>query len=165
MAKITALIHVHDEEIPGLGRALDSLRPCDQILVVNHDRDKKVERIASRHGAEALTGILGVSPGAYLVNAKYDWLLALRPSEMLSERLQNSLELWKHEGEHEDASAFSVSISEESGAGWRACTPETRLVNRKKVNWTGEIPPSHLKAPQLKGDLLRFRLKQAKKAA
>ena len=35
-----------------------------------------------------------------------------------------------------------MSIREQNGNGeWQSCRPETRLVNRKLVNWIGEIPP------------------------
>ncbi|MFB3915620.1 MAG: hypothetical protein ACE14M_02750 [Terriglobales bacterium] len=156
MAKITALIYVHAAQVQRLGRTLDSLRPCDQVLVINQDSNKEVESIGESHGAEVLAGIPGVSLGAYLVNARHDWLLAVSPCEELSQELQHAIEQWKQEGDHEDVVGFSVPISQQSENRWRSGPPETRLVNRNKVNWTGELPTASLKAPLLNGNLLRF---------
>ncbi len=159
MAKITALLHAHNGDARHLGRSLASLRVCDQVLVINHDCAKEVQEIALQHGAVALEAIPGVSPGAYLVNAKHHWLLCLRPSEELSEPLAAALQHWKDTDDHDDAKAFSVSLQEETETGWSPRPPETRLLNRKKINWIGEIPPTDPHAPHLAGDLLHFREK------
>ncbi len=36
---------------------------------------------------------------------------------------------------------YSVPIREENGHGWQQHPPEVRLVNRKRMNWIGEMPP------------------------
>jgi glycosyltransferase involved in cell wall biosynthesis len=35
MPQLTALIHTHNDELR-LGRALESLRPCDELLIFDH---------------------------------------------------------------------------------------------------------------------------------
>ena len=52
---------------------------------------------------------------------------------------------------------YSVPIREENGTGWEKHPPEVRLVNRKRMNWTGEMPPEQSCGAVLNGDLLSFR--------
>ncbi len=154
MPKITALIHAHSDAAR-IGRLLDSLRPCDQVLVITH-ADDDTQKIAREHGATVKPGVQGVAAGVYLVDAANDWLLCLRPDEALSEALEAALFQWK-DSDPGDALAFSVALREETPSGWKSCPPESRLVNRNRVNWTTELPPSDPAAPTLSGDLLRFR--------
>lgn len=157
MAKITALIHAYAEHADALRleRALDSLRPCSQVVVINHGNAAEIDKVAREHGATVKAGVPGVSPGAYLVDASNDWIFCLRPNEVLSEALEASLSEWKDE-DRSDVNAFAVRIREQNGNGWHYRPAETRLVNRKRVNWTGELPPPDPKAEKLGGDLLRY---------
>jgi hypothetical protein len=156
MAKITALIHARNQDASRLERSLASLKACDQVLVVNYHSSTEVEDVTRARGATALASIPGVSPGAYLVNASHDWVLCLYPFEELSQALTSSLRHWKDAGDHEDLNAVSVAIREEMESGWINRPPETRLVNRNRVNWTGDIPPYDARAPLLSGELLRY---------
>ncbi len=151
--KITALIHAHADAVR-IGRLLDSLRPCDEVLVVTHGGDD-TQRVVREHGAIVKQGVAGVSAGLYLVDAANDWIFCVRPDEALSEALEATLFGWKQK-DPGDASAFSVGIREETPAGWKSCSPETRLVNRNRINWTTELPPYAASAALLAGDLLRF---------
>ncbi len=154
MPKITALIHAYDDA-ERIGRLLDSLRPCDEVLVITHGSDATA-KTARDHGAKVKAAVPGVSAGAYLVDAQYEWLLCVRPNEALSEALEAALFEWKGH----DAGAnvgFSIRIREETVSGWKMCQSETRLVNRNRVNWTDELPPHEPHFQLLRGDLLRFR--------
>ena len=91
MPKITALIHTSNDGLR-LGRALDSLRACDQVIVVDHGSADNTEKIARSHGAEFKSGIPGVDRGTYAVDADHDWILCLCPNESLSEPLLGSFE-------------------------------------------------------------------------
>jgi hypothetical protein len=51
---------------------------------------------------------------------------------------------------------FNVAIREQNGAGWKSMPPEMRLVNRKQINWTGDLPPENPQAPALAGHILRI---------
>jgi glycosyltransferase involved in cell wall biosynthesis len=154
MPKITALIHCSNDELR-LGRALDSLRPCDQVIVVDHGSSDNTEKIARDHGAEFKQGIPGVDRGAYAVDAGNDWVLCLCANESLSEPLEAALFEWKS-SEHDEVVGFNISVREESESGWKSLPAETRLVNRKKINWTGNLPPTTTVNEVLTGDLLRF---------
>ncbi len=139
-----------------MGRLLDSLRPCDEVLVIDDGSQDDTGKIAREHGATVRTAVAGVVPGAYLVDARHDWLLCLCPNEALSEGLEAALFEWK-DLDPGEAVAFSLPVRKESDAGWKRCTPETRLVNRNRINWTGDLPPYDPSARVLTGDLLRFR--------
>jgi hypothetical protein len=153
---MTALIHTHEgADAQRIARTLDSLRPCDEALVIDHGANAEVARVAREHGANLKQGVPGVSPGTYLVDARYDWILCLLPREALSEALEASLFQWK-QADHEEERGFAIALREETAGQWRHLKPETRLVNRNKVNWTAELPPEDPKAERLEGDLLRF---------
>lgn len=154
MPKITALIHAH-ADAARIGRLLESLRPCDEVLVIAHAGDE-TQKLAREHGATVKQGVEGVSAGVHLVDAANDWIFCARPDEALSEALEAALFDWK-EKDPGEALAFSVRIREETSSGWKTCPPETRLLNRNRINWTTPLPPYEPSAPVLAGDLLRFR--------
>ena len=151
--KITALIHAY-ADAERLGRTLDSLRPCDQVLVVTHD-DEATQEVARAHGATLKAGVEGVANGVYLVDAANDWIFCIRPDEALSEALEAALFEWKEKDPGETI-GYSVALREETASGWKPCAPQMRLVNRGLLNWTTELPPNNPAAPLLAGDLLRF---------
>ncbi len=157
MPKITALLHTHNDGLR-LGRALQSLRPCDELLVIDNDSQDDTARVAREHGAIVKAAIPGVAFGAYAMDASHDWILWIRPNESLSDDLEASLFEWKNQAPGENVACYKISIREESNAGWLVCQPEVRLLNRAKINWLGENPPDHVGGASLNGDLLRFHL-------
>jgi hypothetical protein len=156
MPSFTALIHARSGDDRRLGRLLETLRPCDEVLVVNLEEGTEVAEIARQYGATLKQGVPGVAPGAYLVDAKNDWILSLLPAESLTEGLEASLFEWKHE-EHDATESFAVTLREETQDGWNVHEPRTRLVNRTIVNWIGDLPKNEADSRVLEGDLLRFR--------
>ncbi len=94
MPKITALLHTRNDALR-LGRALDSLRPCDEVLIIDDNSDDDTVRVARANGAHIKTSTPGVTHGAYAMDASHDWILCLRPTEALSEELEASLLEWK----------------------------------------------------------------------
>ncbi|HET7185012.1 MAG TPA: glycosyltransferase [Terriglobales bacterium] len=166
MAKITALIHTHNDA-ERIGRLLDSLRACDEVLVVDHGSTDNTAKLARDHGATVKEGVPGVNPGVYAIDARHDWVLCLLPTESVSEGLEASLFEWKdrrtepldqEEKEKQAPSQCSVAfeVREESGKDWKELGPHTRLVNRKKINWPGHLPHDDPGAEILPGHLLRF---------
>jgi glycosyltransferase involved in cell wall biosynthesis len=153
--KITALIHACDNE-QSLGRALDSLRPCDEVIVVDHGSSDETVKVAREHGAKVVSGVPDVDRGAYAQDARNLWILCLLPREALAEELEAALFEWS-EAEHEgEQIGFNVAIREQNGAGWKSLPPEMRLANRKQINWTGDLPPENPQAPALAGHILRI---------
>lgn len=155
MPKITALLHTHNDALR-LGRALESLRACDEVLIIDDCSDDGTDRIAREHGATLKASIAGVTPGAYVMDAKHDWILCLSAKEAVSDSLEAALLEWKDKDPGAEASSFAVPIREENETGWHNLEPEVRLVNRKLMNWVGEMPPNQMCETTLSGELLRF---------
>lgn len=161
MMKITALIHTHNDG-ERIGRALDSLRACDEVLVVDHASTDDTTKIAREHGATVKEGVPGVNPGVYAIDAHHDWILCLLPTESVGEGLEASLFEWKNRDEKESkdnaAEQHSVGfqIREETDSGWKELGAHTRLVNRNNINWPGHLPLDDPNAEILPGHLLRF---------
>ena len=91
--KISALIHTCDNA-RSLGRALDSLRPCDEVIVVDHGSRDETVKVAKEHGAKVINAVPGVSNGAYAQNTRNPWVLCLLPHEAIAEDLEASLLEW-----------------------------------------------------------------------
>jgi len=156
MPKITALLYTRNDSLR-LGRALDSLRPCDEVLVIDDNSEDDTVRVARENGAQIKTSIPGVTHGAYAMDASHDWILCLRPTEALSEELEASLLEWKGLDQDESLACCQITVREQNDNGWHQLGPEVRLVNRKLLNWVEELPPNQHCDITLKGDLLRFR--------
>ncbi len=150
MPKLTALIHTHNDELR-LGRALESLRPCDELLIFDHDSQDGTVAVAREYGARLLPGTQ-----ADINQTRNDWILCLLPTEALSEGLEASLFEWKL-AEHNPNSAFAMNVREQAGEQWLSHAPATRLLNRRVRRWNGPLPADDPQAQFLPGDLLRFR--------
>lgn len=155
MPKLTALVHVRNHE-RSLGRALESLRSCDEVLVVDHGSSDDSLKVAREHGARIIAGVSGVDHGAYAQDASHDWIICLLPSESVAEELEASLLEWKQSDAVPDVPGYNVVIREQNGTKWKFLPAELRLANRKKINWTGDCPASAPDAPSLTGHLLRI---------
>jgi glycosyltransferase involved in cell wall biosynthesis len=156
MPKISALLHTHNDALR-LGRALDSLRPCDEVLIIDQASEDETEKVAREHGATFKTAIPGVTSGAYAMDAAHEWILCLHCNEALSDELEAALIEWKENEPDEGLACYSVPIRAENGSGWEQQSPEVRLVNRKRMNWMGEMPPEQTCGVVLGGDILSFR--------
>ena len=153
MPRITALLHTANDA-RRIGRALDSLRCCDELLVLDHGSADATVRIARQHGARVEQASSATDPGPD--HAAHDWVLCLLPSEALSESLEATLLEWKRE-DPGDAVAYLMALRQETGNGWQHLAPEVRLVDRRKIVWSGALPSPREDALSLCGDLLRFR--------
>ncbi len=158
MPPITAMLHTCNDA-PRLGRALESLRPCDEILVVDHGSCDATVRIAREYGAQIQSALPDSNPATPLTSARFDWVLCLLPSESLTEALEASLFEWKLSPALDVASvpACSAVVREETANGWREARPSTRLVPRDWSQWEGNLPREASHARLLEGHLLRFR--------
>jgi len=156
MPPITALLHTANDGLR-LGRALETLFPCDEIVVVDYGSSDSTIHIAREYGARILPGQNGVAPDHYLRLARHKWILCLQPCESLTESLEASLFEWKSLGAPADALAFSVFLREETAEGWlQNSSPQVRLVSSGWNQWLGRLPAFQRSAPNLEGQLLRF---------
>jgi cellulose synthase/poly-beta-1,6-N-acetylglucosamine synthase-like glycosyltransferase len=159
MPLITALLHA-ENDARRLGRTLQTLLPCDEIIVVDHDSHDTTRRIAREYGARVVAAERTAPPGQYVQLARHDWVLCLEPRESLTEGLEATLLEWKllHAVEA-NVVAFSVLLREETPTGWSSNpVPQARLVSQGWGQWCGRLPANHPSAPLLEGELLRFTL-------
>lgn len=153
MPTITALLHTHNDALR-LGRALEMLFPCDELVVVDHDSDDGTGAVAREYGARVVPANSG-SPYRSMVRG--EWIFSLDPRESITEALAASLFEWKSESTTASVHAFSVYRREETADGWIANPiAQTRLVRADWDRWTGQFPEQDSSAVSLEGELLRF---------
>ncbi len=135
---------------------MQSLRPCDEVLVIDDCSDDETAAVAREYGATLKTAIPGVTAGAYAMDAANEWILCLRPNESLSDDLEAALFEWKQREDDGHIACYNVPVREENGYGWQEATPQVRLFNRTKINWIGDMPGDPNCDATLTGDLLSF---------
>ena len=165
MRRITALLQTRNDGLR-LGRCLETLYPCDAILVIDHGSEDDTVRVAREYGAQIMAGLPGVSPEHYVAPRSgardSEWVLLLDARESLTESLAATLYEWKSESSAFEKSgvsdsAFSVYSREETADGWIAVpVAKTRLVPQTWRRWHGGLPAHEPSAVALEGELLRF---------
>jgi glycosyltransferase involved in cell wall biosynthesis len=156
MPPITALLHTSNDALR-LGRALETVLPCREILVIDHGSSDATRRVAMRYGARfARADARSESECARL--ASNEWILCLEPSESLTEMLQATLFEWSSlRADEVSDSAFNVFAREQHGEVWlQQPLPETRLVPRSWTGWKARLPRFDPKLSVLEGNLLRL---------
>jgi len=158
MPPITALLHT-ENDAPRLGRTLETLLPCSEILIVDHHSSDATLHIAREYGARIMMADSALTAGLYPEFARNHWTFFIQPGESLSESLQSSLFEWRMLA-HEDVAGrgYSVFLREQTGGeSWRRSPePEIRLVQRNWNRWKGNLPAYRPDSVPLEGELLRF---------
>lgn len=156
MPSITAVLHTRNDALR-LGRLLETLYPCDEILVVDHGSQDATLHVAREYGARIVEGSNGASNEHYLRSVSSSWVLWLDPRESLTEALAASLFEWKSESDPQTGAVFSVFLREETSEGWlEHPAAQTRLVPSNWNRWSGHFPIADSSAVALEGELLRF---------
>ncbi len=153
MPTITALLHTQNDALR-LGRALEMLFPCDEIIVIDHDSNDATGQVAREYGAR----VLSAKPEFSLLHAAHgDWIFTLDPHESITEALAASLFEWKSEEIPANVRAYSVFRREETPEGWiENPFAQTRLVRADWNRWQGRFPATDPAAIALEGELLHF---------
>jgi hypothetical protein len=164
MPPITALLHTTNDALR-LGRTLEMLLPCSEILIVDHHSTDATRRIAREYGARIVAANSHATPNHYLDLAHHEWILCLEPGESITESLQASLFEWSALPSHSVGSGvaggpgFSMFVREQTGESWLELpAAETRLIPRSWTFWHGRLPAHQPAASVLEGELLRFAL-------
>lgn len=158
MPRITALLQTRNDGLR-LGRCLETLYPCDDIVVVDHGSEDDTVRIARDYGARiVIPESGGNNPHHSQARLTADtWILCLDPRESLSESLAASLFEWKSDRTWEGGQPRAIFVREETAQGWNAlATAQTRLVPSQWDRWQGHLPRHDPGTATLEGDLLRF---------
>ena len=156
MPSITAIVHTSNDALR-LGRLLETLYPCDDIVVVDHESEDGTLTIARDYGATTLAAELSATGARHLASPSSGWILCLDAREALTESLAASLFEWKSEAVSAGGIPFSVFLREETADGWvEHPSAQTRLVPATWNHWAGRFPAPDPSAISLEGDLLRF---------
>ena len=156
--KISATIITLNEE-RNLPRALESLRCCDEILVVDSGSSDRTVEIAKDYGARAIQadwrGYAGQKNYAS-EHAAYDWVLSIDADEALSEELEAEILQIKKAGPEFDAYSFP-RMAQYLGkwirhSGWYP-DRKIRLFDRRTAQWTGEYVHESVVAQSRPGEL------------
>jgi glycosyltransferase involved in cell wall biosynthesis len=151
---ISALIFARNDERT-LGRALESLRVCDELVVVSRGSSDRSAAVAREYGARWVCGDDGAGGYAVPPWVRHDWVLWLRPEEVAAESLEAAL-LEFRAGRPADQCGFRVACRDETPAGWRRREPELRLVHRYRVAWRHGLPQPADPAALFPGEILRL---------
>ncbi len=163
--KITATIITQNEE-RNIARALESLRCCDEIVVVDSGSVDRTVEIAARLGARVVDSPWrGFAKQKNLASeqATHDWILSLDADESLSEALE--AEIWQLKKTGPQFSAYTVPrLAQYLGrwilySGWYP-DRKVRLFDRRKAHWVGDFVHESVVASgplgHLESNLLHF---------
>ncbi len=142
--KISATIITCNEERK-IARTIESLRCCDEILVVDSGSTDRTVEIAKQLGARVIESAwAGYSKQKNLAagQAANDWILSLDADEALSEALE--AEIWQLRKKGPEFDAYTMPrMAQYLGrwilhSGWYP-DRKIRLYDRRKATWVGEF--------------------------
>ena len=143
MTKVSGAIVTLNEERT-IARAIESMRCCEEIVVVDSGSADNTRLVASRLGARVIEQPwLGYAQqkNCAAQHASFDWILSLDADEVLSEPLEASIWEWKQSEPTHSAYAMP-RIAQYLGAwihhgGWFP-DRKVRLYHRAQARWTGD---------------------------
>ncbi len=163
--KISATIITFNEE-RNIARVIESLRCCDEILVLDSGSHDRTVEIATKHGArvvEASWHGYAAQKNIAAQLAAHDWILCLDADESLSEALE--AEIWQIKKNGPRYDGYTVPrLAQYLGrwilhSGWHP-DRKVRLFDRRKAKWIGEFVHESVKVEgtvgHLKSSLLHF---------
>ena len=141
--KISATIITLNEE-HNIARAIESLRCCDEIVVVDSGSNDRTIEIAAGLGARVVeSSWRGYAGQKNLASqeAAHDWILSIDADESLSEALEGEIWHLKKSGPKHDAYTMP-RLAQYLGrwilhSGWYP-DRKVRLFDRRKAKWVGD---------------------------
>ncbi|MFN7918601.1 MAG: glycosyltransferase family 2 protein [Bryobacteraceae bacterium] len=163
--KISATIITLNEE-RNVARAIESLRCCDEIVVVDSGSNDRTIEIASNLGARVIeTPWLGYAAQKNYASdqAANDWVLSIDADESLSEALE--AEIWHIKKAGPEYDAYTMPrLAQYLGrwilhSGWYP-DRKVRLFDRRKARWEGDYVHESVRVTgtvgSLESNLLHF---------
>lgn len=163
--KITAAIITYNEE-RNIARAIESLRCCDEIVVVDSGSSDRTPEIAAKLGARVIDSPwpgYARQKNFAAEQASNDWILSIDADEALSEALEG--EIWQIKKADPLFDAYTMPrLAQYLGrwilhSGWYP-DRKVRLYQRGKASWTGQFVHESIqvngRTGHLKSDLLHF---------
>ena len=142
--KISATIITYNEE-RSVARVIESLRCCDEILVLDSGSNDRTAEIATKLGArvvEASWHGYAAQKNIAAELAEHDWILSLDADESLSEALE--AEIWQIKKSGPQFAGYTMPrMAQYLGrwilhSGWYP-DRKVRLFDRRKAKWVGEF--------------------------
>lgn len=142
--KISATIITFNEE-RNIARVIESLRCCDEILVLDSGSNDRTVEIATKLGArvvEASWHGYAAQKNIAAELAAHDWILSLDADESLSEALE--AEIWHIKKSGPTQNGYTMPrLAQYLGrwilhGGWYP-DRKVRLFDRRKAKWVGEF--------------------------
>jgi glycosyltransferase involved in cell wall biosynthesis len=163
--KISAAIITLNEQ-RNIARAIESLRCCDEIVVVDSGSTDRTCEIAANLGARVLEaewrGYAGQKNYA-TDQCTHDWVLSIDADESLSEALE--AEIWQLKKAGAKADAYTMPrLAQYLGrwilhGGWYP-DRKIRLFDRRRARWVGDFVHESVvsvgRVDDLEGNLLHF---------
>ena len=163
--KISATIITYNEE-RNLPRAIESLRCCDEIVVVDSGSTDRTTELAGKLGARVVESPWrGYAGQKNLASecATHDWILSLDADEALSEALE--AEIWQIKKNGPSFDAYTMPrLAQYLGrwilhSGWYP-DRKVRLFDRRRGKWEGDFVHESVKVDgpigHLHANLLHF---------
>lgn len=141
--KISAAIITYNEE-RNIARAIESLRCCDEIVVIDSGSNDRTVELAINHGARVVeTHWRGYAAQKNFASeaCENDWVLSIDADEALSEALEGEIWQLKKNGPQHDGYTMP-RLAQYLGrwilhSGWYP-DRKVRLFDRRKAKWVGE---------------------------
>jgi glycosyltransferase involved in cell wall biosynthesis len=163
--KISAAIITFNEE-RNIARVIESLRCCDEILVLDSGSNDRTVEIATKLGArveEASWHGYAAQKNIAAELAAHDWILSLDADESLSEALE--AEIWHIKKSGAQYSGYTMPrLAQYLGrwimhSGWYP-DRKIRFFDRRKARWVGDFVHESVKVDgpvgHLESNLLHF---------
>ena len=163
--KISAAIITFNEE-RNIARVIESLRCCDEILVLDSGSNDRTVEIATKLGArveEASWHGYAAQKNIAAELASHDWILSLDADESVSEALE--AEIWQIKKVGPEVDGYTMPrLAQYLGrwilhSGWYP-DRKVRLFDRRKAKWVGEFVHESVRVEgavgRLESNLLHF---------
>ncbi len=163
--KISATIITFNEE-RNIARAIESLRCCDEIVVIDSGSVDRTVEIAEKLGARVVDAVWhGYAGQKNLASeqAAHDWILSIDADESLSEALEG--EIWQLKKNGPEFDGYTMPrLAQYLGrwilhSGWYP-DRKVRLFDRRKARWVGDFVHESVelegRVGHLKSNLLHF---------
>lgn len=141
--KISAAIITHNEEL-NIARAIESLRCCDEIVVIDSGSSDRTVELAQNHGARVVETFwrgYAAQKNFASESCKHDWILSIDADEALSEALEGEIWQLKKNGPRQDGYTMP-RLAQYLGrwilhSGWYP-DRKVRLFHKNKAKWVGD---------------------------